>query len=40
MMCDPCKKGDHCGRPGEKSPQCTCQHRPPGTWKGVKEEGS
>lgn len=31
MMCDPCTTGDHCGRPGEYTPRCTCQHHPPGT---------
>lgn len=38
MICDPCKAGDHCGRPGPvglRSGSCGCQHRPPGAWKGV-----
>jgi hypothetical protein len=41
MICKPCTKGDHCGKPGERTTQCTCQHRHPGAWKGVrKDEGS
>lgn len=38
MICDPCKAGDHCERPGPvglRSGSCGCQHRPPGAWKGV-----
>lgn len=27
-VCEPCKTGDHCGQPGERSPSCVCQHHP------------
>lgn len=27
-ICDPCVRGDHCGKPGEKTTHCFCQHRP------------
>lgn len=28
MICKPCAAGDHCGDPGDATPQCTCQHYP------------
>jgi len=31
MICKPCLNGDHCGRPGESTPSCFCQHHPSGT---------
>jgi hypothetical protein len=37
MICDPCKRGDHCGETGavgQRSGMCPCQHRPPGAWRG------
>lgn len=37
MICPGCARGEHCGSPKEHTPQCTCQHRRPGAWKGVKE---
>lgn len=38
MVCEPCTRGEHCGQPKERTPQCTCQHRNPGAWRGVKED--
>jgi len=31
MVCKKCIKGKHCGKPGEITPSCTCQHHPKGT---------
>jgi hypothetical protein len=38
MICFSCGEGNHCGRPGEKTPSCSCQHHPPGTRQAAEPE--
>jgi len=28
VICEPCGENKHCGKPGEVTPSCTCQHHP------------